>query len=382
MSKILKILNLIFCIVIRTAHLSQMAGTMRAVQFQTGGLEKMKIGEVPIPVLRKKEILIKVYASAINRADTLQRKGAYPPPAGESDILGLEAVGTVDKLGPDCSQKWNIGDRVMALLAGGGNAEFVACREECLMPIPKKMSFTIAAAIPEVWLTAYQLLHTVGGVKAGDTVLIHAGGSGVGTAATQLSVLAKAKPLVTAGSIEKIDMAKSLGAVAGFNYKEGDFSLGVKQYTKDVGVNLILDCIGESFYNQTSNVGVNLILDCIGESFYNQNIESIANDGTWVVYGLLGGGKINADLLSKLLRKRITITGTTLRVRPIEYKESLVQNFTQNALPYFESGRLKPIIDKIFPLEQIGNAHQLMEENKNTGKIVLKIREEDGRDEL
>ncbi|XP_076077200.1 quinone oxidoreductase PIG3-like isoform X2 [Mytilus galloprovincialis] len=342
--------------------LSQMAGTMRAVQFQTGGPEKMKIGEVPIPDLRKKEILIKVYASAINRADTLQRKGAYPPPAGESDILGLEAVGTVDKLGPDCSQKWKIGDRVMALLAGGGNAEFVACREECLIPIPKKMSFTTAAAIPEVWLTAYQLLHTVGGVKSGDSVLIHAGGSGVGTAATQLSILANAKPIITAGSTEKINMAKSLGAVAGFNYKEGDFSVGVKQHTKDAGVNLILDCIGESFYNQ--------------------NIESIANDGTWVVYGLLGGGKINADLLSKLLRKRITITGTTLRVRPIEYKESLVQNFTQNALPYFESGKLKPIIDKIFPLEQIGNAHQLMEENKNTGKIVLKVREEAGKDEL
>lgn len=335
--------------------------TMRAVQFEVGGPEKMKIAEVLIPALRQKEVLIKVYASAINRADTLQRKGFYPPPKGESDILGLEAVGIIEKLGENCSKKWSIGDRVMALLPGGGNAEFVACREECLMTVPRAMSFTKAAAIPEVWLTAYQLLHTVGKVKSGDYVLIHAGGSGVGTAATQLAVLAGAYPIVTAGSQEKIDSAKSLGAVAGFNYKDGDFSKDVKQFTK--------------------NVGANLILDCIGESFYDQNIESIADDGTWVVYGLMGGGNINGDLFSKLLRKRITMTGTTLRVRPIQYKESLIQNFTLNALPHFETDKLKPIVDRVFPFEEIADSHRYMEQNQNTGKIILKIRDED-RDEL
>ncbi|KAK3097504.1 hypothetical protein FSP39_010245 [Pinctada imbricata] len=294
-----------------------MTETMKAAQFSPGGPELLGIGTVPIPTLREKEILIKVYATAINRADTLQRKGLYPPPSGESDILGLEASGTVHELGPGCQSSWKVGDRVMTLLSGGGNGEYVACREELLMPVPDGLNFVEAAAIPEVWLTAYQLLHFVGKVQNNDTVLVHAGASGVGTAATQLCGLVNAKVIVTAGSEEKIKLAKSLGASHGINYKEEDFSSKVQEYTE-------------------------------------------------------GGGSVNGDILSKLLRKRASIMGTTLRARPITYKDSLVQAFIKDVLPHFKTKRLKPIIDTVLPLDEIRKAHEIMESNKNAGKIVLK----------
>lgn len=336
---------------------------MNAVQFgPDGAASSMRIEKVPIPELRKHEVLIKVYATAINRADILQRSGRYPPPPGESTILGLEAVGTVETIGPDCGSRWVPGDRVMTLLPGGGNAEYVAGHEDLLMPIPTGFTFTKAAAIPEVWLTAFQLLHTVGYVQSGESVLIHAGGSGVGTAAVQLAGLVGAKSFVTAGSSEKINKARKLGAVEGFNYKEGDF--------------------GPSVLEATGGKGVDLILDCIGGSFYEQNMKSVKMEGRWVVYGLLGGGNINGDTLAQILRKRISITGTTLRARSVQYKGELVKNFTEAALPHFESGKLQPIIDTVFPLENIADAHKYMESNANTGKIVIEVRKEDAKEEL
>lgn len=339
-----------------------MSGTMRAVTFEPSGPENLRIGLVPVPKLREKEVLLKVYATAINRADTLQRKGLYPPPPGESDILGLEAVGIVEKLGPGCVKTWQTGDRVMALLPGGGNAEFVASREELLMPVPDNLEFNRAAAIPEVWLTAFQLLFLVGRVKKNDTVLIHAGGSGVGTAAVQLCRQFGARAIVVAGSQEKIDLAKSLGAEEGFNYKESMFEPKVLKHT--------------------DGKGVDLILDCVGGSFFNQNINSIATEGTWVVYGLMGGRTIETgDHLGKILQKRITIVGSTLRARSIQYKESLIADFTQRALPHFSSGEFRPIIDTTLPLDSIQEAHTLMESNKTTGKIVLQVRDQ-VKDEL
>ncbi|XP_064611597.1 LOW QUALITY PROTEIN: quinone oxidoreductase PIG3-like [Liolophura sinensis] len=260
---------------------------MRAAHFQPGGPELLGIEETDIPTLKRAEVLIRVVCTAINRADTLQRKGGYPPPPGASEILGLEAAGMIHQLGPDCMAGWKVGDRVMALLPGGGNAEYVAAHEDQLIAIPSGMSFDTAAAIPETWLTAFQLLHTIGKVQAGDWVLIHAGGSGVGTAAIQLSLLAGAKPIVTAGSQAKIETAKSLGAVAGFNYKEGDFSEKVTQ--------------------ATGGSGANLILDCVVRSFWEQNVKLIAVDGRWVSYGLLGGPKVEGNLLGFILRKRIQL---------------------------------------------------------------------------
>ncbi|XP_040283372.1 quinone oxidoreductase PIG3 [Bufo bufo] len=334
-----------------------MEGKMLAAFFDTpGGPENLYIKEVPRPVPKEGEVLVEVHASALNRADLLQRRGKYPPPPGASQILGLEAAGTVAALGPGVDGHWKIGDRVMALLAGGGNAQYIAVPTYQLIPIPQGMSYTDAAAIPEAWLTAFQLLHLVGKVQKGETVLIHAGASGVGTAAIQLCRLAGAVPIVTAGSADKIEIAKKLGAAAGFNYKVEDF--------------------GKKFLEATNNVGADIILDCVGATHWEKNLECLNTDGRWVVYGLMGSGEINGDLLSKLLWKRGNLIGSLLRSRSGKYKAELVKAFTEQALPYFAPGcpiHLRPIVDSVYPLQKIADAHQRMEENKNTGKIVLQI---------
>lgn len=354
---LLRYLIPVSCVVVRNLHV--MASEMKYVHYEKGGPVNLSIQTTKSPSLREREVLVKVFATAINRADTLQRKGLYPPPPGESTILGLEATGTIEKIGTDCTGSWKVGDRVMALLAGGGYAEYVAVPEDLLLPVPAEMKFTTAAGIPEVWLTAYQLMHLAGELKKGDTVLIHAGGSGVGTAAVQLCVLAGCKPIVTAGSESKLEMAKNLGAVAGFNYKEGDWSDKVLQYTQ--------------------GRGVDLILDCIGASYYEQNMKSIGMEGRWVLYGLLGGGTLNGDIFSQLLRKRVRITGTTLRARDLQYKKRVTDGFAKDCLPLFKDGSqsgLKPIIDTVFPFHKVSEAHRYMEANKNTGKIVLQVRDE------
>ncbi|XP_022082012.1 quinone oxidoreductase PIG3-like isoform X2 [Acanthaster planci] len=326
--------------------------SMKAVRFdEYGGPEKLYIGEVESPIPGQGEVLLKVFATAINRADTLQLAGSYNPPPGASPILGLEATGEVVQLGPGCS-KWKLGDRVAALLPGGGNAEYAVAHEGHLIPVPGHMTVKDAASVPEVWLTAYQLLHFVGHVKGGDRVLIHAGGSGVGTAAIQLVKLAGAEPIVTAGTQAKLEKAEELGAVAGFNYKEVDFADQILEYTK--------------------NKGVDLILDCVGASHWEKNLRSIAMDGTWVLYGLMGGAKVDGPILGGVLRKRVTIVGSTLRARSTQYKTDLVQAFTKNALPHFGT-KLIPITDRVFPLEEIVEAHKYMAANKNIGKIILSV---------
>lgn len=330
---------------------------MRAAQVKLpGGPEHLYVGEVPRPEPQAGEVLIKVEATAINRADTLQRRGRYPVPTGVTDILGLEAAGYIFQKGPDCGDNWTVGDRVMALLNGGGNAEYVTCPESQLMKIPSNLNFVQAAAIPEVWITAFQILHTISNVHAGDYVLIHGGASGVGTAAIQLCVQASAQPLVTAGSVSKLNTALSLGAVAAFNYKQDDVM-------KDV-------------MKVTNGTGVNVVLDCVGGSMAETNINVLAVDGKWIVYGLMGGGDISGDLLRKVLNKRLTIIGTTLRSRSPQYKKELVSSFSKDALPLFENGTLKPIIHAVLPLDRIGEAHRMMEDNVNTGKIVLTVGED------
>uniref|UniRef100_F7C1V4 Tumor protein p53 inducible protein 3 n=2 Tax=Ornithorhynchus anatinus TaxID=9258 RepID=F7C1V4_ORNAN len=338
---------------------SRKGETMLAVHFdQPGGPENLYLKTVAKPSPGEGEILVKVHASALNRADLLQRKGLYPPPEGASEILGLEASGLVAEAGPGCRGRWKRGDRVMALLAGGGQAEYVPVPEGLLMPVPGGLSFPEAAAIPEAWITAFQLLHLLGGVKVGETVLIHAGSSGVGTAAVQLSRLAGAIPLVTCGSLEKVQFAKKLGAAAGFNYKEEDFARGVLNFTK--------------------GAGVNVILDCVGGSYWEKNLSCLATDGRWILYGLLGGGEVQGQLLSKLLHKRGSLITSVLRPRDKKYKEELVRAFTERILPHFsppgESPRhLAPVIDRVFPLDKIGEAHRHMEGNGNIGKIVLEM---------
>ncbi|KAM8953449.1 quinone oxidoreductase PIG3 [Pelodytes ibericus] len=332
---------------------------MLAAHFDVpGGPENLYIKEVAKPVPKEGEVLIKVEASALNRADLLQRRGKYNPPPGASDIIGLEVAGTVAGLGPGAQGCWKVGEPVMALLSGGGNAQYASVPAGHLMPIPSGMKATEAAAIPEAWLTAFQLLHFVGKVQKGETVLIHAGASGVGTAAIQLCRLAGAVPMVTAGSPEKLETAKQLGAAAGFNYKQEDFGAKCLEFTH--------------------GVGVDIILDCVGATHWEKNLQCLNTDGRWVLYGLMGSGEINGDLLSKLLWKRGSILGSLLRSRTSKYKAELVKAFTEQALPYFTSGgsvELKPVVDSVFPLKKISDAHQRMENNQNTGKIVLQIPE-------
>ncbi|XP_030167415.1 quinone oxidoreductase PIG3 isoform X2 [Prionailurus viverrinus] len=317
---------------------------MLAVHFdKPGGPENLYLKEVAKPSPVESEVLLKVAASALNRADLLQRQGQYPPPPGASSILGLEASGHIAALGPACQGHWKIGDPVMVLLPGGGQAQYVTVPEGLLMPIPAGLTLSQAAAIPEAWLTAFQLLHLLGS-------------SGVGTAAIQLARMAGAIPLVTAGSQHKLQMAEKLGAAAGFNYKEEDFSEATLKFTK--------------------GAGVNLILDCIGGSYWEKNVNCLALDGRWVLYGLMGGNDINGPLLSKLLFKRGSLITTLLRSRDEKYKQMLVEAFTKQILPHFSTEspqRLVPVLDRVYPVTAIQEAHAYMESNKNVGKIVLEL---------
>lgn len=326
--------------------------SMRAVCVESG---KLDVKHIPRPEAKDGQLLIRVTATALNRADLLQKRGVYPPPPGESEILGLEASGVIADIGPGVKGRWILGSEVMALLGGGGYAEYVAVPEELVMPVPSSLTLHQAAALPEAWLTAYQLLHFIAKVKPNETVLIHAGASGIGTAAIQLVRLSRAIPIVTAGSPEKLKFAEQMGAATGINYKEEDFSEKIMQFTE--------------------GKGADIILDCVGGSFWEKNICSLAIDGRWVLYGMLGGKTADGDLLGKLLRKRGQLLCSLLRSRSLQYKAELVRSFTEQVLPHFQSTdpRLQPVIDSTFNMEDVEMAHQRMEANQNIGKIILKI---------
>ncbi|XP_008397253.1 quinone oxidoreductase PIG3 isoform X1 [Poecilia reticulata] len=335
---------------------SSFAKMMRAVCVDVpGGPENLVLRSIPRPTPKNGEVLIKVHAAALNRADLLQRRGLYPSPAGESDIIGLEVAGTVDGLGQGLKGNWKPDNRVMALLAGGGYAEYVSVPEELLMPVPDNLTFCQAAAIPEAWLTAFQLLVFIAQVKQGEVVLVHAGASGVGTAAVQLARLFGAVPVVTAGSREKLQLAEKLGAAAGYNYKEESFAQGVHDFT--------------------GGKGADVILDCIGGSNWEKNVSSLAVDGRWVLYGTMGGRAVEGDLLGKMLSKRGRLLCSLLRSRSLHYKADLVRAFADRALPCFseQPATLRPVIDSTYKLEDIAEAHRHMEANRNMGKIIVTV---------
>lgn len=314
--------------------------------------KKLVIGECQTPVPKKNEVLLQVKATALNRADLLQKRGLYPPPPGASPILGLEASGVVVKCGADV-KRWKEGDRVFALLAGGGYAEYAVIPEDMLMPIPASFSFEEAAAIPEVFLTAYLNLFELGKLKKNDWVLVHAGASGVGTAAIQLIRAAGALSIVTAGTEEKRQFCRSLGAVKAIDYKAGPFAPKVKDVT--------------------DNEGVHVILDFIGAPYWEQNISCLRNDGRLIIIGTMGGTKVQQVNLGALLRRRLQVIGTALRSRPPKDKAVLTEKFRSFAFPLFEKGELKPVIDSIWNMEDVNEAHEKMERNENIGKIVLRI---------
>ena len=317
-----------------------------------GGIEFLHVAEHPDPVMKEDELLVRVRATALNRADLLQRRGKHPPPAGVPDILGLEMAGEVASVGAACTG-WAPGDRVCALLPGAGYAELAAIPAGLAMRIPANLSFEEAAAIPEVFLTAYQNLFNVARLDSGQTVLVHAGASGVGTAAIQLIREAGGVSLVTAGSPEKIARCLALGARAGWNYKEGPFAPWVAE--------------------RTGGRGVEIVLDFVGAPYFAQNLQSLAVDGRMVVVGTLGGADVSAFSLRTLMSKRLLIAGAGLRSMDTARKIALTRAFSEFALPRFADGRLASVVDSVFDWNDVGDAHLRMESNANVGKIVLRV---------
>lgn len=321
---------------------------MRAVvALAKGGPEVLNIQRVPIPELKESEVLVRVRATALNRADLLQRRGHYPVPKGASQILGLECAGEV----AESRFGWEAGTRVMALLSGGGYAEYAAVHKDHIMPIPSGFSYEEAAAIPEVWLTAWQLFRTLSNTQPQEKLIIHAGASGVGTALIQLARENDVRTFVTCGSDAKADFCTNLGATRAVNYKTTDWA--------------------EEFIKEFHQADV--ILDPVCSTYMDKNSDCIAQDGRWVIYGLMGGAIGNNINFSKILYKRANLIFTTMRSRTDEYKTSLVRDFSTSCLSHFETGEFKPILDRSFSLEEVSEAHRTMESNLNIGKIILTI---------
>lgn len=318
---------------------------------QFGGADQLYIGDVATPEISENEVLVKVHAAGINRADILQREGKYPPPKGASPIIGLEIAGEVISTGSSTS-KWEIHDKVFGLLPGGGYAQYAVIHEEMLIPIPNNLSFTECAAIPEAFLTAYKALVLLADLKPNEQVLIHAGASGVGTAAIQIATLIGAISYVTA-SPSKHKVCQGLGAKNCIDYKTQHFEVLIKELT--------------------DGKGVNVILDFVAANYYQQNINSLALDGRMVMLAFLGGINVPEVNLLPMLSKRLKIMGSTLRSRSVDYQIALTKSFIDFAYKAFEQKDLKPVIDKTLPWSEVSEAHTYMESNLNIGKIILEI---------
>jgi len=308
-------------------------------------------GEAPDPTLGPDEVLVAVRAAAVNRADLWQARGHYPPPHGASDILGLEVAGVVREAGP-VVPTFHPGDRVCALLPGGGYAELASVPAGMLLRLPDDWTFAQGAAVPEVWYTAFINLFDEGQLKAGETALIHAGASGVGTAAIQLAVDAGARVLATAGSDEKTARCRELGAELAINYKQADFLAEVLA--------------------TTGGAGVDVILDPVGGGYLARNIAALRRFGRLVLIANLGGTTGELDT-GKVLGKRLRIIGSTLRGRPVAEKIAITRKFEAEVWPKLADGRLKPIIDRAFPIAEAAAAHAYVLANHNIGKVILEI---------
>jgi len=316
-----------------------------------GGPEVLEIQDRPTPEPGIGQIRVRVHASALNRADLLQRMGNYPVPAGyPADIAGMEYVGEVDALG-EGSMAWKVGDRVMGIIGGAGHAEYLCVHEREAMPAPRTTATEEAAAIPEAFLTAWDALFKRLDLRSGETVLIHAVGSGVGTAALQIAKVAGARVIGTSRSPDKLSRAKQLGLDTGIDSSRGDWA------------NEIETAVGEQ--------RVNAIVDLVGGNYLDGNLRVLALKGRIVLVGMTAGALTQFNM-GTLLRKRLTIVGTMLRSRELEEKIALAREFAERGVPLFESGALKPVVDRVFSFDQIRDAHKLMESNATFGKIVLR----------
>jgi NADPH2:quinone reductase len=316
-----------------------------------GGPEQLRVAVRPVPQPGTGEVLIHVAAAGVNRPDVVQRQGLYPPPPGASDLPGMEVAGSIAALGPGVSGL-RVGDQVTALLAGGGYAEYAVAAAPLCLPIPEGLSLIEAAALPETYFTVWTNVFERGGCKAGDTVLIHGGTSGIGTTAIQLATVLGAKVFATAGTPEKARMCEKLGAARGIDYRTEDFVEVIKQ--------------------ATDGRGVDVILDMVAGSYVQRNIEAAAVEGRIVVIAVQGGAKAEIKV-NMLMVKRLTLTGSTLRPRTVAQKGAIAEAVRQNVWPLLASRRVKPIIHATFPLAEASEAHRLMESSNHIGKIVLTV---------
>ncbi len=318
---------------------------------EPGGPDALKPGSRPLPRPGDNEILLKVDAAAINRPDLMQRAGLYPPPPGASDIPGLDVAGRVCALGPGV-EDWKEGDWVTALVSGGGYAEYCVVPVPQALPFPRGMQAIEAAAIPETFFTVWTNLFIRAELQPGETVLVHGGASGIGTAAIAMASNLGSRVIATAGTEDKCRACRELGAVLAINYKERDFAEEVSRFT--------------------DGKGVQVILDMVAGDYLARNIDCLAPDGRLSIIAALGGAKAEINL-AKIMQKRITLTGSTLRARSVAFKGEVAAALRARVWPLLEDGRIKPVIHATFPLAQASQAHRALEEGSHIGKIVLTV---------
>ncbi len=319
---------------------------------QPGDPDVLKQADVPKPEPKPGEVLIKVVAAGVNRPDVAQRKGVYPPPPGApQDIPGLEVAGVIEGVGSEVTL-WKVGDEVCALVSGGGYAEYCVAPEGQCLPVPDNLSFIEAASLPETFFTVWSNVFDRGNLQPGESLLVHGGSSGIGVTAIQMAKALGNTVYVTAGSEDKCMFCEQLGASKAVNYKQEDFVEAIKQVTHDKGVNVILDMIGGDYTPG--------------------NIALLADEGRLVMINTMKGKDTNVDL-SAVMRKRLVITGSTLRSRDVAFKSAIAQALLKHIWPLIDAGKIKPIIHQIFPAEDAAEAHRLMESSSHIGKIVLEF---------
>jgi len=326
---------------------------MRAIEISTPGApEVLRPVLRPVPLPAAGEVLIEVAAAGVNRPDVLQRKGGYPPPPGASDIPGLEVAGTVARLGPQVSG-CKVGDEVCALVTGGGYAEYVAAPAVQCLPVPRGLTLEQAASLPETFFTVWVNVFQRGALKNEETLLVQGGSSGIGVTAIQMARAFGHRVFVTAGTSEKCAECEKLGATRAINYRSEDFVAVIKQLT--------------------GGRGVDVILDMVGGDYVPRELASLADDGRLCLIAFLGGTRTTLEM-TDILRRRLTITGSTLRPRPVEVKHAIAQALREKVWPLIEAGKIRPVIYRTFELEEAAAAHSLMESSEHVGKIMLNVR--------
>jgi NADPH2:quinone reductase len=316
-----------------------------------GGPEVLVLAERPTPAPKENEILVKVSAAGVNRPDVLQRMGRYPVPPGASDLPGLEISGEVVACGT-AVKMWKIGDQVCALVSGGGYAEYCVAPEVQALPVPKGLTDLEAASLPETFFTVWSNVYDRARLAPGESLLVQGGSSGIGVTAIQIAAAMGNRVFATAGSDEKCAACLKLGAEKAINYRTQDFAAEVKA--------------------ATGGKGVDVVLDMVGGDYVPRELKSLADDGRLVFIAMLGGAKTELDI-NEVLRRRLVVTGSTLRPRPIEFKGAIAKNLREKVWPLIEAGKIKPVVYETFPLAQASEAHRLMESSKHIGKIVLAV---------